>query len=225
MKAILLLATLFLTVQRPYFELRKVSEVKAGSYEANAIFLEFTSHPMAPVMNPILKSKAMSEHRRWLHEAKKSLEEMGKPTNTWSHEIGMDIAYNTPSLVSVIVAEYDYSGGAHPNHGVEVFNFGVIEGKARQVFLKDFFVSGFNPDPFVSKLVIAKLKKMEGADWVISGELKKLDKKMIQRFSPGKNGMTWYFNPYDVGSYASGDFEVKLSLKELGPKFNRGMLQ
>lgn len=207
------------------FTVKKVTSGKPDFYVSNSAYLEFSAkHPLSGAINPALKGFATREQARWLKDAKEMQKELGKPTAAWEQEIGMSPEWNTPRLVSIVISRYDYSGGAHPNHGVEVMNFGLVRGRARQLKLADFFTSGFNSSSHVSKLVVAKLKKVQGADWVQSGELKKLDNKMLERFTPSATGLTWHFNPYDVGPYAAGDFEVKLILNELGPKFNRAML-
>lgn len=207
------------------FTSKKVTSGKPDFYTSNVEYLEFSAkHPLSGVINPALKRFATLEQARWLKDAREMQKELGKPTTAWEQEVAMSPDWNTPRLVSVVISRYDYSGGAHPNHGVEVMNFGLLKGKATQLKLADFFAQGFNGSKHVSRLAIAKLKKIRGADWVQSGELKKLDSKMLERFTPSATGLTWYFNPYDVGPYAAGDFEVKLSLKELGPKFNRAML-
>lgn len=207
------------------FAIKKLTAGEPDLYASNVAYLELSAkHPLSGVINPALKGLATREQTRWLKDAKEMQKELGKPTTAWEQEIAMSPDWNTPRLVSVVISRYDYSGGAHPNHGVEVMNFGLVKGKATQLKLADFFAPGFNGANHVSRLAIAKLKKVQGADWVQSGELKKLDNKMVERFTPSTTGLTWHFNPYDVGPYAAGDFEVKLTLNELGPKFKRAML-
>ena len=36
-------------------------------------------------------------------------------------------------------------------------------------------------------------------------------------FSVGKEGITWYFNPYDIAPYALGVIDVTLSWDQLKP--------
>lgn len=220
--ALILLATL---AQPADYTTKKLTAAKPDHYSANADYLVFNAkHPLASAISPALKSYATKEQASWLKDIQEMQKETGKPTTTWELEIGMEVVWNAPKLASILISRYSYSGGAHPNHGVEAMNFGIVNGKPKQLKLSDFFAAGFDSASHVSKLVIAKLKKTEGADWVKDGTLKKLDAKMLQRFTPSADGLTWYFNPYDVGSYAAGDFEVKLNLQELGPKFKRAML-
>lgn len=220
--ALILLATL---IPPADYTAKKLTATKPDYYAAHAEYLVFNAkHPLASAINPALKSYATKEQTSWLKDIQEMQKEAGKPTAAWELEIGMEVAWNTPKLASILISWYNYSGGAHPNHGVEAMNFGVVNGKSRQLKLADFFASGFDSTSHVSKLILSKLKKTEGADWVKDGTLKKLDARMTQRFTPSATGLTWYFNPYDVGSYASGDFEVKLNLQELGPKFKRSLL-
>jgi hypothetical protein len=204
---------------------KKLSAAKSGYYHANAEYLVFSKHRLAPIVNPVLKALATSAHREWVADADKAMKELGKPFAAWEHELSMHISYETSSMLTIGVVTYDYSGGAHPNHWIEFANFGVVGGKGRKLALKDFFIPGFDYAGHVSGLVVKKLKAEDGAEWVKNGDVKKLDAKMLERFTPDKGGMVWFFNPYEVGPYAAGDFEVKLTLKELGPKFRAALLK
>ena len=204
---------------------KMITAAKPGYYQANAEYLVFGKHKLAVVVNPILKKKAQSMHVEWIAQTEKAFKDLGKPFAAWEHEVSMHAYYQTPGLLTIGISTYDYSGGAHPNHWIEFMTFGAAAGKSRQLALKDFFLPGFDYATHVSSLVIKKLKAEEGADWVKNGEVRKMDAKMLQRFTPDKGGMVWFFNPYEVGPYAAGDFEVKLTLKELGPKFRAALLK
>jgi hypothetical protein len=204
---------------------KKLSAKKPGFYEANASYLEFKkTDPLAVVINPVLKQTAMRKHADWVKQTEEAQKELGKPSTAWEHEFGVDIAFRSPRLVSVITSVYDYSGGAHPNHWSTAFNFGIIGGKPSQLHLPMFFEKNFKWDRHVSRLVIAKLKKQEGADLVKNDEVTTLTKSMLQNFTIGPTALTWHFNPYEVGPYAAGDFEVKLTFNELGPKFKKSLI-
>jgi hypothetical protein len=204
---------------------KMITATKPDYYQANAEYLVFGKHKLAAVANPVLKKKAQTMHAEWVARTEKAIKDLGKPFAAWEHEVSMHAYYQTPSLLTVGVSTYDYSGGAHPNHWIEFMTFGTVAGKSRQLGLKDFFLPGFDYASHISSLVLRKLKSEEGADWVKNGEVKKLDAKMLQRFTPDKGGMVWFFNPYEVGPYAAGDFEVKLTLKDLGPKFKAALLK
>lgn len=202
-----------------------IFDTNAGFFSAKSEVLEFKpSVPMTSLVNSTLMKRAKNAHSSWVKSVKETQKDIDKPAAEWEYESSMKVSWRTPKLVSVLISKYEYSGGAHPNHGVEVANFGIVGGKPKSLTLSDFFSPGFNAKTFVSKAVVAKLKKAKGAEWVQSGQLKQLEPQMLERFTPSATGLTWYFNPYDVGPYAAGDFEVKLNLSELGPKFKKTML-
>ncbi len=202
---------------------REIVQSKENFYKATATYLEFTSHPLRTTINPVLAQIAKNRQNLWVNSVKNSLPAT-PPTAPWEHEIGMEVAYLTPELLSILISRYEYSGGAHPNHGVEAVNFGIVAGKAKRLTIADFFEPGFNYRKHISAKVLAILRRAEGADWVKNGDVKSLDEKMVQRFTVAANGLTWHFNPYDVGPYAAGDFEVKLSVEQLGLKFRKSLL-
>lgn len=223
MKSVLALGLLLLA--GPEFAVKSVASKKAGYYEASANYLVWKpSHPLAKVANPAIENFVKSSYKKWIAGAEQAFKEDGKPTMAWDLEIDSERLRSDPRVISVIVNTYDYTGGAHPNHGSDTLNFAFVGGKPQQVKLNDLFKPGSNPGSMVSKKVIAKLMKTEGADWVQSGELKTLTPEMLNRFVIGSDGLTWLFNPYDVGPYAAGDFEIKLTWKELGPNLIRAIV-
>lgn len=221
------LCLLLLTLSAPADYVQKhITNKKAGYYNANASYLVMNkNHALASVINPILKRNAEKENAEWVKETIKIQKEMGKPNTAWEHETGVEVYYHSPKLVSLLASTYDYSGGAHPNHLTKAMNFGLIDGKPRQLQLTDFFEKRFSCNAHITKLVMAKLRTLEGTDFVKNGDVKGLDKDQLQNFSVSPTALTWYFNPYEVGPYAAGDFEVKLTLKELGPKFKSSLLK
>jgi len=223
--AFLALILLGAIAQASNYTTKTIKTAKAGSYEATTSYLVWaSSHPLARVANPVLKNWAMRQHESWIKEILKAQKEEGKPSSAWEQEIDMEVVRGDIRIISVNASIYDYSGGAHPNHGSESFNFAMVGGKPKQLKLEDLFRKGSSPGKMVSALVIAKLKNEEGADLVQSGEVKALTVMQLNHFSIGVDGMTWYFDPYEVGPYVAGAFEVKLTWKELGPNLNRSMV-
>ncbi len=115
--------------------------------------------------------------------------------------------------------------------GTFAYNFGTAAGqtKPRQLKLADFFTDGAAASKRVNDLLMAKLRATRGRDqeasWVIEGEVKAIDKASLQNFVAEKDGLRWFFAPYEMGPYSSGQFEVKLSARELGPKFRASLMK
>ncbi|MBN9504288.1 MAG: hypothetical protein BGO01_03885 [Armatimonadetes bacterium 55-13] len=223
--AFLILAALCALAQAADYVTKKVSAKKADYYEINTSYPEWKStNKLGAFANPVLKKWALGEHNSWLAQVKQDQKDLEKPTMAWYHEIGFSVARSDARILSVVAGMEDYSGGAHPNHWTLCFNFAMVKGKPKQIKLKDLFKPGGNPEKLVSDKVIAKLMKMEGADWVQNGEVKKLDKIQIEKFTIEKDGITYGFDPYVMGPYAAGDFEVKLTWAELGSTLNRALV-
>lgn len=204
---------------------KTLKSAKPEAYQAMTTYLVWSaSHPLAKVANPVLKEWATKLHNSWVKDVVDAQKAGEKPTSAWELEIGQEVVRGDIRVISVIASIYDYSGGAHPNHGSASFNFAMIGGKPKRLTLEDLFRKGSNPGKMVSAKVIAKLKNEEGADLVKDGEIKVLDKKQLDHFTIGADGLTWYFDPYEVGPYAAGDFQVKLTWKELGPSLNRAIV-
>jgi hypothetical protein len=121
----------------------------------------------------------------------------------------------TNSVISVEFNVSEYTGGAHGNMDFVVFNFG----KTKRLALGDLFKPSSGYKQRVSDLIMQKLRKMDGADWVTSGEFKGPSSEQLNRFVIGKSGLTFLFAPYEVGPYSAGPFRVQLSMKELGADF------
>ena len=204
---------------------RTISAAKKGKYSAKATYLVLPeNHPLAGVVNTWARNLARKEIASWTKEAIQGQKEFPSSPLPWEFELSVEARYLTPDLASIRINRYDYSGGAHPNHGSEAVNYWKASGAPVRLYLKDLFVTGFNGRGFVTKLLIDRLKKMEGADLVQNGELREFDADQLDRFFLSPTSVTWHFNPYEVGPYAAGDFDVKLSLSELGPSFRRALL-
>ena len=202
----------------------RISRSRADYYSAQATYLRYSHHPIGQAMNATLASLAKKRVDAWVKEADRTAKDLGRPTHPWELELGFDVTYQTKTLVSVAVSEYNYSGGAHPNHGMETISFGIVSGKPKRLKLADLFNRGFDAYRHTNALLMAKLRKIEGADWIKNGDLKKLTPTMLERWTPTKKGLVWHMNPYDVGPYAAGDFDVSLSIAELGMNFRKELL-
>lgn len=204
---------------------KTISTKKAGWYQATATYIVLPpDNPLAKTANKALMLWAANEQKKWITGVTQSQKESGKPSSPWERESGMTPVRADVRVISVTSGTYEYSGGAHPNHWSEAFNFAMVEGKPRQLKLDDLFRKGSKPGKAISDKLIAKLQKEEGAEWVINGDVKAITPQQLDRFTIGMDGLTWYFNPYEVGPYVSGDFEIKLTWNELGPDLIRAIV-
>jgi hypothetical protein len=159
------------------------------------------------------KQQAIRDHKKY------------KEDQEYTHVVSTAFARPlSPRLLSVGMELYQFSGGAHGMTSRHNFNFGLVDGRPTPLTLGHFFRPGSNYQKRVSDVVIAKLKKYPNADWVQDGTVKALTGQQFNAFGVERDGLRYYFDPYEMGSYASGPFQIKLTLADLGPDFKREWL-
>ncbi len=137
---------------------------------------------------------------------------------TFESDIATDIVRADDRLFSLLVYNYDDAGGAHPSHCTDSINFDPATGK--NITLTDV------------------LKDVEGAPETLKNALYEEYPDMVEEFESmiytedgedttgafkrklSDDGFTWtltseglhiYYSPYEVASYAAGEFETVLS--------------
>jgi len=183
------------------------------------------SHPLAKVANSELKSWVTKRHTEFLKQIRQDLAELKeKPTSEWFQDIEPTVVYQSPRLYSVRIHIEVDTGGAHPGYVEYTFNYGVVDGKAKKLKLADFFTSKSGYKKRVNDLLMGKLKQNEGAMWVTEGTVKDINDEQFQRFVIKPTGLLFIFNPYEMGPWSSGNFEIQLSIHEMGDSFKKALL-
>ena len=130
-----------------------------------------------------------------------------------------------PNLISLGNFVYVDTHGAHPNSYIDARNYGQVNGRPKLLTLGDFFAPNSNYRAQTTAMLLAKLRKDERAMWITDGTVKEITTDQLNNFRVEKDGLTWIFSPYEMGPYAVGYVEIRLSLKELGPDFRRELLK
>ncbi|MCL4694019.1 MAG: DUF3298 domain-containing protein [Candidatus Hydrogenedentes bacterium] len=131
----------------------------------------------------------------------------------YSIDIGADVLYfSRDGFASVLFYVYTYTGGAHGMTTYAALNVSLRGDAATAVSLSDLFT----PDGLkkLSDACIADLKKQE-ASGVVDGGVDSLDADALSDFTLSPRGITIYFEPYAVASYAEGPFEVTIAFDSL----------
>lgn len=159
--------------------------------------------------NKIVKEVADENYKNYMIWHKEDIDRDPKaPSSLWSSEISGAISVNRSDLVSIVLYNYSYMGGAHPNHFTTVINVGMINGKAKRLVLQDILKKEYTAAGFFATYIQPPLDKQRrersgDATWEISPE-------QLDKFILTPNGITYNFDPYTAGSYAEGDYVVKL---------------
>jgi hypothetical protein len=182
------------------------------------------SGPLRSLATTTTSRWARNEQAEFIKESEKTFKESGKPRLPYEYQATGKITYNSPRLVSVLFDSLQFTAGAHPMSYFNTFNFGMVDGKAKVMKLADFFAPGSDYKKRVSEAVIGKLKQKEGATEVTSGQVKTMTPEQLERFVAVPDGLMFLFDPYEVGPYASGRFQIKLTVNELGSNFKKALI-
>lgn len=186
---------------------------------------------VAELAESVLKREAQSSFNVFEKDSRGSAKKLGlRDGMTYGYSFEPTLVLNRPRFISATTMIYTFTGGAHGLYGTDAYNFGypASQSRPRQLKLADFFTDGAASTQRVNNLLMAKLRATRGreqeATWIVDGTVAALDKDSLENFVAEADGLRWFFAPYAVGPYAAGEFEVKLSARELGPKFRAGLV-
>lgn len=118
-------------------------------------------------------------------------------------------------LLTVLVMEDNYEGGAHPSSNLTVLN---LDLEYRTVLtLEDIFIEGFYED-LRDRIQERLMKDYKASDM---DELEEMGIATLGPVEPTENfilsdeSVTFIYNPYDIAPYSEGHIEVRLALSDL----------
>lgn len=138
----------------------------------------------------------------------------------YKHELTVDFSVwitDNRRLASVKLDVNHFTGGAHPNHYPETMIFDLTNGKLLQI--GDIFTSPevalLKLAPSIRTTLNTSLGDMTLPDMVESGTTATLQN--YEDFILYKEGMAFFFAPYQVGPYAAGEQVVTVPWERLDP--------
>ena len=176
--------------------------------------------------DPGLAANSLAEGRKWAEKNRADADKERKQdpelfrNGPWT----MERKYQTRSVVdgryvSIVRADYEYTGGAHPNSTSDTILWDRSTGK--RISIRPFFTETADNGPTLKAMrqgVIASLmaeKKKRGAEGTDASAIEGLEPKLLKigpvSLAPsteqGKSsGLTFHYSPYAVGSYAEGGY-------------------
>lgn len=137
-------------------------------------------------------------------------------SENWTNELNIqfEVAQYNEHLVTVVLDQYCFTGGAHGN---TLFSKVVMDLKQRRIrILTDFFKG--DPLASIQAPVRKQLKaQIDFHDFIDDGTATLKD---FEVFSLNDSTITFYFTPYQVAPYAYGSQKVSLPLHSL-PDFKK----
>jgi hypothetical protein len=125
--------------------------------------------------------------------------------NGWSEDQRYEIIYGSEQLLSLSSRSYLYMGGAHGLSGLSASSYLNTGVNVEELELTDLF-EGTAPSAKLLDYITQDLKR-QNASFILDGSTI-LDAENLQNFLLSPRGISFYYNPYEVGSYAEGIFEV-----------------
>jgi hypothetical protein len=206
-----------------------------AKYTDVTVFFDAAIKSDAPLLtNLTAGSKA------WATKTLKELAEQRKEMNDLSADIRnrpweSERTYAQSSLVadryvSIIRADYNYAGGAHPNRASDTLLWDRQAG--RMISIRPFFTELADNGPAMTAIrdtVVADLKvekKKRDNDNPDMSLVDALEPKLLKigpvslapSTSAGKSsGLSFHYGPYAVGSYAEGDYDAFVPWETLKP--------
>lgn len=204
---------LALMLQQPVI----LSDKMENKWEVTATIPAFPGKdPLSQLAKKTITAKMTKDFNEFLRETKKDWVK-GYESAPYSLDSGATRQLGDTQVQSYTISTYRFLGGAHGVGVTECMNFAMVNGRPKQLGIWDIFRR--DKRVALEKMILAKAKKEPMTDWLQDPEMhKKLEPNEIANFwVKGKAGCTWEFDPYVLGSYASGPFTFSYSWAELKP--------
>lgn len=138
-------------------------------------------------------------------------------------ERDLEVAYNTPTLVTLAFRESSYTGGAHPNSFTVYRSFDPRTGS--EVTLADLLAAGTLPAltglaeaVFRTQKSLAPEADLEDAGYWFEGGVFRLG----DSFLPSDTALTIHYNSYDIAPYAEGPTTLLIPMADVRPLLREG---
>jgi len=143
----------------------------------------------------------------------------------WFLERNIGLMHNTPNIVSLDLHEAVYTGGAHPNSNRVYVSLDVATGMTVTLsdILMDDQVETLNE---IGEREFRELKQLapdkgldEAGFWFDEGKF-----ELNDNFAITEDGLVFYFNAYEIASYADGPTRLVIPWEDLKPLIRKDRL-
>lgn len=164
-------------------------------------------------INKAIKAKVQS----FLQDTQKQAKELGAPAkdSEMSYDIdsGYKVTYNSNGVVSVLLMNYVFLGGAHGYSIDTGMTFSLKDGK--QIQLSDLLKSNSNYRKDIDKVINAKIKKDAANDVTMVDQFKGIAAN--QEYYLTDSGLTIFFQQGEIGANAAGTPKFPITFKQAIP--------
>lgn len=142
--------------------------------------------------------------------------EFPKAWQEWEIERKAVNNFNDNNILSCSFREYSYLGGAHPNSFLTFINFNLKSGEI--INLPDLLIEGYQDElNNIAEPIFRKEKELTPEENLTEAGFWFDDDKFSinNNFSIGKDGLTLYYNSYEITAYAFGPTELFIPYKSI----------
>jgi len=136
------------------------------------------------------------------------------------NQVNVSAEYLGPQWISLIFESYQYTGGAHGNSYYRCRNLQKINGDWKELELQNILRNPARLEAL--QIRVMELLEEEGASWVDEHEP---GKSFLKHFTLTPLGISFFFQPYEVGAYAEGSYKVFIPWDENPDWWDQAMLQ
>jgi hypothetical protein len=162
----------------------------------------------------------------FLAEYRKIRQDMPDYGTGWSLERNIGVMHNTPRILSLDLHEAVYTGGAHPNSSRVYVSLDVSTGMT--ITLSDILMDGqIKVLNGIAEREFRKLKQVapdKGLDdagyWFEDGKF-----ELNDNFAITAEGLVFYFNSYEIASYADGPTRLVIPAEDLRPLIRKDRME
>jgi hypothetical protein len=148
------------------------------------------------------------------------MQEMRRLSGCWELETKGDTVYSSPKTLTARFETYAYTGGAHPNSNQIFYNFDRDSGRLlnlNELVTDTTALMGIVEKEFRKQQKIAAQTNLEEEGYFLR------DGKFFLPTSVGltRQGLSFYYNPYEIAAYAVGPIEVVVPYEKLNGVLNK----
>ncbi|HEY3416351.1 MAG TPA: DUF3298 domain-containing protein [Armatimonadota bacterium] len=211
--------TLALTAVATY----RFRTAKKGTTTVTAAYPQFLrAIPPLQRLNKRLALIAQYAQTAFIDHAAHARDPKGAPG--WSQDFRYSISYYADDLLSMLVTDDEYSGGAHGNTGYRGEQYVVNNGIIRLFTLDEIFKPKSDYISALSKHLVAELRRQD-AGWIADKTVTNFKANDLRIFTFTPKTLNFVFPPYAVGPYSQGSFFAPIPFKALeGHLNNQGPL-
>jgi len=132
--------------------------------------------------------------------------------NTWVIELKGKLESKTKNTLTILISEYSYLGGAHPNSYQTYLNFNQETGALIEL---EEIISDPEAVLEIAEQQFRKIYNLSPEEPLTNAGLFENQLVLPENFAMTKEGLIFLYNPYEIGPYATGYYEFQISWERL----------